>query len=66
MQKYILQGWEGELLDTIRQSRARAEGVIDLTCSLVDLVERQYIHTGVALETTPKPEELKMRLKGIF
>ncbi len=39
--------------------------MIDLTSSLVDLVEREYIHTPVALGANPKPEELKMRLKGI-
>jgi hypothetical protein len=31
----------------------------------VELVEGEYIHNRVALETTPRPEELKMRLKGI-
>jgi hypothetical protein len=31
----------------------------------VQLVETEYIHHRVALEATPKPEELKMRLKGI-
>ena len=39
--------------------------MIDFTSWLVDSVEREYIHTPVALEATPKPEELKMRLKGI-
>jgi hypothetical protein len=31
----------------------------------VQLVETEYIHHRVVLEATPKPEELKMRLKGI-
>jgi len=31
----------------------------------VDLVEREYIHYKVALDATPNPEELAMRLKGI-
>ncbi len=61
--KYILEGREGELLDVIKQSRE--EGMIDFTSSLVELVEKEYIHHRVALEATPKPEELKMRLKGI-
>ena len=39
--------------------------MIDFTSSLVKLVESEYIHHRVALEATPKPEELKMRLKGI-
>jgi twitching motility protein PilT len=63
IQKYILEGREGELLDVIRQSRE--EGMIDFTAALVELVEQEMIHHRVALEATPKPEELKMRLKGI-
>ena len=63
VQKYILEAREGELLDVIRQSHE--EGMIDFTSSLVELVESEYIHHRVALEATPKPEELKMRLKGI-
>ncbi len=63
VQKYVLEGREGELLDVIKNSRH--EGMIDFTSSLVDLVERECIHQNVALQSTPKPEELKMRLKGI-
>ncbi|MCZ6542456.1 MAG: PilT/PilU family type 4a pilus ATPase [Planctomycetota bacterium] len=63
VQKYILDGREGELLDIIRQGRE--EGMIDFTSALVELVEAEWIHHRVALEATPKPEELKMRLKGI-
>jgi twitching motility protein PilT len=63
VQKYILEAREGELLDIIKKSRE--EGMIDFTSSLVELVENEYIHHRVALEATPKPEELKMRLKGI-
>lgn len=63
VQKYILEGREGELLDVIKKSRE--EGMIDFTSSLVELVENEYIHHRVAIEATPKPEELKMRLKGI-
>ncbi len=62
VQKYILEGREGELLDIIK---SRDAGMIDFTSSLVDLVEREYIHQTVALQATPKPEELRMRLKGI-
>ena len=39
--------------------------MVDFTTSLVRLVEEEYIHQDVALGATPKPEELKMRLKGI-
>ncbi len=63
VQKYVLDGREGELLDIIKQSTE--EGMLDFTSSLVQLVETEYIHQKVALEATPKPEELKMRLKGI-
>lgn len=63
VQKYVLEGREGELLEVIKQSHE--EGMIDFTSSLVNLVEKEYIHHKVALQATPKPEELKMRLKGI-
>ncbi|MCH2162402.1 MAG: PilT/PilU family type 4a pilus ATPase [Phycisphaerales bacterium] len=63
VQKYILEGREGELLEIIKQSHE--EGMIDFTSSLLNLVEDEYIHQDVALTATPKPEELKMRLKGI-
>lgn len=63
VQKYIIEGRENELLDVMRKSHE--EGMIDFTSSLVNLVEKEYIHHRVALEATPKPEELKMRLKGI-
>ncbi len=63
VQKYVLEGREGELLEIIR--RGRQEGMIDFTSALVELVEQEWIHHRVALEATPKPEELKMRLKGI-
>ena len=63
VQKYILEGREGELLDIIKQSHE--EGMVDFTSALVQLVEAEWIHHRVAMDATPKPEELKMRLKGI-
>jgi len=63
VQKYILEGREGELLEVMKKSHE--EGMMDFTSALVELVENEYIHHRVALEATPKPEELKMRLKGI-
>ena len=63
VQKYILEAREGELLDVIKTSLH--EGMLDFTSALVELVESEMIHHRVALEATPKPEELKMRLKGI-
>ncbi len=63
VQKYILEAREGELLEVIK--RSQKEGMIDFTSSLVTLVEEEMIHHKVAIDATPKPEELKMRLKGI-
>jgi twitching motility protein PilT len=63
VQKFILDAREGELLEIIKASQE--EGMIDFTSALVKLVEGNFIHQRVALEATPKPEELKMRLKGI-
>ena len=63
VQKYVLEGREGELLDVIRQSHE--EGMVDFTSSLVKLVEDEWVHHRIAMEATPKPEELRMRLKGI-
>ncbi|MGI9013519.1 MAG: type IV pilus twitching motility protein PilT [Phycisphaerales bacterium] len=63
VQKYIIEGREGELLEVMK--RSRHEGMQDFTSALVDLVEKELIHSRVALEATPKPEELRMRLKGI-
>jgi twitching motility protein PilT len=62
VQKYILEGREGELLDIIK---GRDAGMMDFTTALVELVEKEFIHQSVALQSTPKPEELRMRLKGI-
>ncbi|MFW5653445.1 MAG: twitching motility protein PilT, partial [Planctomycetota bacterium] len=61
--KYILEAREGELLDVIRNNHEA--GMIDFTSSLVKLVEEEYIHYRVAMDATPNPEELSMRLKGI-
>ncbi|MBX3373371.1 MAG: PilT/PilU family type 4a pilus ATPase [Phycisphaeraceae bacterium] len=63
VQKYILEGREGELLEVLK--RSREEGMQDFTTALVELVEKEWIHHRVAMEATPRPEELKMRLKGI-
>jgi len=63
VQKYVLEAREGELQEIIKKSRE--EGMVDFTSSLVELVENEYIQNKVAMEATPRPEELKMRLKGI-
>ncbi len=63
VRKYILEAREGELLDVLK--RGHEEGMCDFTSALVRLVEAEMVHHRVALESTPKPEELKMQLKGI-
>ena len=63
VQKYVLKAREGELLEIIK--KGHEDGMIDFTGSLVELVEKEYIHIRVAQEATPRPEELQMRLKGI-
>jgi twitching motility protein PilT len=63
VQKYILEAREAELGDAIKAGRQ--EGMIDYTSSLVDLVNKEYIHPKTALEAARSPDEVKMRLKGI-
>ena len=63
VQKYILDGREGDLLEILKGGKD--EGMIDFTSALVELVESEMVHQKVAIEATPRPEELKMRLKGI-
>ena len=59
----ILEGREGELEKVISDSReAGMQSYVD---SLVDLVEKNYVHPKVAQAAAPSPEEIKMRLKGI-
>ena len=62
--KYILDGREHELNQVVKNSREM--GMQTFTDSLVDLVNKAYIHQRVALENASNPEELKMRLKGII
>ncbi|MBI1367822.1 MAG: PilT/PilU family type 4a pilus ATPase [Planctomycetes bacterium] len=61
--KLILEGREVELTEVIRNNEG--EGMIDLNSSLVDLVNREYIHPRTAMEAARNVDELKMRLKGI-
>jgi twitching motility protein PilT len=61
--KYVLEGREGELLDVIKKSHE--EGMMDLNSALLKLYEEEWISLKDALEATPKPEELKMKIKGI-
>ncbi len=61
--KYILEGREGELLDVIIKSHE--EGMCDLNTALLRLVEEEWVSLKTALDATPKPEDLKMKIKGI-
>ena len=61
--KYILEGREGELLDVIIKSHV--EGMVDLNTALLRLVEQEWVSLKIALDATPKPEDLKMKIKGI-
>lgn len=61
--KYIMDGKEHDLNSVIRESRE--QGMQTFTDSLVDLVQKQYIHPRSALAVASNPDELKMRLKGM-
>ncbi|MCA9292301.1 MAG: PilT/PilU family type 4a pilus ATPase [Phycisphaerales bacterium] len=65
VRKYIMEGREDELLDVIKSQESNQMGMTDFNGSLVKLVETEFIHTRVAMESTPNQDELKMRLKGI-
>ncbi|XAM01183.1 PilT/PilU family type 4a pilus ATPase [Phycisphaeraceae bacterium D3-23] len=59
----ILEGREGELEKVIASNReAGMQSYVD---SLVELVEKNYVHPRVAQAASPSPEEIKMRLRGI-
>jgi len=61
--KYIQDGREHDLPEVIKAERQA--GMQTLNDSLVDLVEREFIHPKVAQTATPNPQEVKMRLRGI-
>jgi twitching motility protein PilT len=65
VRKHILEAREGELREYIKSIEARQVGMTDFNGSLVDLVEREYIHMKVAMEATPNADELMMRLKKL-
>lgn len=65
VQKYILEAREGELREYLKSIEAIQAGNVDFNQSLVDLVEKEYIHVRVALEASPNVDELNMRLKKL-
>ena len=62
---HILEGREGELREYLKSIEARQTGMIDFNESLVQLVEKEYIHMRTAMDATPNKDELMMRLKKL-
>ncbi|MCH7791076.1 MAG: PilT/PilU family type 4a pilus ATPase [Planctomycetes bacterium] len=65
VQKYILEGREGELREYLNSVEARQSGMVDFNDALVELVEQEYIHMRVALDASPNKEDLIMKLKKL-
>lgn len=65
VRKYILEGREPELLELMKGQEGLAAGMIDFNGSLVQLVEKEHVHTRVAMEASPNADELAMRLKKL-
>jgi twitching motility protein PilT len=63
VRKLIDEKRDDEISKVIRASYE--EGMMDFNESLRRLVEEEYVTTEVAYATSPNPQELKMRLKGI-
>lgn len=63
VRKLILEEQDAKLADAIRIGMA--EGMIDFTHSLKDLVDRDLIDRATAFEVAPNVDALKMALKGI-
>jgi twitching motility protein PilT len=65
VQKYILDGREGEIREVLNSIEAQQIGMIDFNDSLVKLVEQEFIHMRVAQESSPNVDELMMKLKKL-
>ncbi len=61
--KYILDARENELDQVIKNERDT--GMQSFADSLIQLVEKQYIHYKTAMAAATNPMEIKMKLKGI-
>jgi twitching motility protein PilT len=64
VKKLILEGDTPKIPAAIQASRA--EGMQTFNQALVDLVKAGKVEEAEALRVSPKPDELKMNLKGIF
>jgi twitching motility protein PilT len=65
VQKFIIEGREGDLREYINSVEATQAGMKDFNLSLVELVEQEYIHMRTAIESSPNVDELMMRLKKL-
>ncbi|TVS06164.1 MAG: PilT/PilU family type 4a pilus ATPase [Phycisphaerales bacterium] len=65
VQKHIMEGREAELREYLKAVEARQVGMTDFNDSLVELVEKEYIHMRTALEASPNVDELQMKLKKL-
>ena len=64
IKKLILEGDTPKIPAAIQSSRS--EGMQTFNQALVDLVKAGKVEESVAIQFSPKPDELKMNLKGIF
>ncbi len=64
IKKLILEGETPKIPAAIQSSRS--EGMQTFNQAIVDLVKAGKVDETVALQFSPKPDELKMNLKGIF
>lgn len=65
VQKFILEGREGEIREYLNSIEAIQSGMKDFNLSLVELVEKEYIHMRTAIDSSPNVDELMMRLKKL-
>ena len=65
VQKYILEGREGELREYLISVEAKQSGMLDFNDALVELVEQEYIHMRVAVDASPNKDGLIMKLKKL-
>lgn len=65
VQKYILEGREGEIREILNSIEAKQIGMVDFNDSLVRLVEEEYVHMRVAQDASPNVDEFLMKLKKL-
>ena len=64
VKKLVLEGDTPKIPAAIQSSRS--DGMQTFNQALVDLVKAAKVEESVAIQFSPKPDELKMNLKGIF